>query len=554
MVHGRLSWIWGIIIRHKVDAIIEYDVIVVGGGSAGCVVAGRLSEDPSLSVLLMEAGGSDRHPFSRVPAASGAAVFSPRFNWMYEVEPDPTRAGKVDSWWSGLCLGGGSAINGMMFIRGHRDDYDRWSDLGCTGWDYASVLPYFKRLECNRRGEDEWRGRQGPHSVEELNVDSALTHAWVKAAQEAGIPRSHDLNGAEHEGVDYVQVAQRRGWRESAVQAYLNPVRKRSNLHIQLNSQVTRILFDGARANGIEFVRDGVGQYGKALARAAVILSAGSIASPKLLQLSGIGDAQALKRVGIDGIAHSPGAGKNLQEHTGIRYSFDVNGETLGSRTGPLHNVVQLIRFLVNGKGLLTTPIAHAHAFIRTREKFRTPNIQVTMAPFHVDIAENSAVLSKERIAGGAVGLMRTGSRGEIALRSSDPLEPPRIHYPMLDSGDDIEQLVDACRLARRITEQPAFAGHLVRWRQPDDEVFSGDQLRDFVKDAAFPMYHPVGTCRMGNDAQAVVSPDLKVRGVDGLWVIDASVMPTLVTGNTNATVLMIGEKGADLVRAALAG
>ena len=213
-----------------------------------------------------------------------------------------------------------------------------------------------------------------------------------------------------------------------------------------------------------------------------------------------------------------------------------------------------MFQFLVYGKGLLTTPIAHAHAFVRTREKYGTPNIQVTMAPFHVDIGENRAVLSKERIAGGAVGLMRTGSRGEIALRSSNPLEPPRIHYPMLDSRDDIEQLVDACRLARRITEQPAFAGHLGRWRQPGDEVFSGDQLRDFVKDAAFPMYHPVGTCRMGNDAQAVVGPDLKVRGVNGLWVIDASVMPTLVTGNTNATVLMIGEKGAGLVRSELAG
>ena len=282
-------------------------------------------------------------------------------------------------------------------------------------------------------------------------------------------------------------------------------------------------------------------------------MSAGSIASPELLQLSGIGDAQALRRVGIDSIAHSPGVGKNLQEHTGIRYSFDVNGETLGSRTGPAHNLVQLFRFLVNGKGLLTTPIAHAHAFIRTRAKFRTPNIQVTMAPFHIDIGENSAVLSKERIAGGAVGLMRTRSRGEIGLRSSDPLEPPRIHYPMLDSEEDIEQLIDACRLARKITEQPAFAGYLGRWRHPDDEVFAGNQLREFVKDMAFPMYHPVGTCRMGNDPNSVVDPALKVRGVDGLWVIDASIMPTLVTGNTNATVIMIGERGADLVKSALA-
>ncbi len=528
---------------------------MVGGGTAGCVVAGRLSEDPSLSVLLVEAGGSDRHPFSRVPAASGAAVFSPRFNWMYEVEPDPTRSGKADSWWSGRCLGGGSAINGMMFVRGHRDDYDYWSDLGCAGWDYASVLPYFRRMECNQRGEDEWRSRQGPHSVEDLNVHSPLTRAWVKAALQAGIPGSSDLNGANHEGVDFIQVAQRRGWRESAATAYLHPFRKkRSNLRVQLNTRVTRVLFDGNRANGIEFIRDGIRQPGKVMARAAIIMSAGAIASPNLLQLSGIGDAAALSRSGITCIAHSPGVGKNLQEHTGIRYSFGVNGETLGSRTGPLRNLAQLFQFLVSGKGLLTTPIAHAHAFVCTREKFRTPNVQVTMAPFHIDIGDNSATLSKEKIAGGAVGLMQTRSRGEITLRSPDPLAPPRIHYPLLDSEEDIEQLIDACRLARRITEQPAFAGYLSRWRHPDDEMFAGDQLRDFVKDAAFPMYHPVGTCRMGHDAQAVVGPDLKVRGVDGLWVIDASVMPTLVTGNTNATVLMIGEKGADLVKSALAG
>ena len=528
---------------------------MVGGGSAGCVVAGRLSEDPSLSVLLVEAGGSDRHPYSRIPAASGAAVFSSRFNWMYAAEPDPTRAGKVDSWWSGRCLGGGSAINGMMFVRGHRDDYDRWSELGCHGWDYASVLPYFKRLECNRRGSDEWRSREGPHSVEDLHIDSPLTHDWIKAAQQAGIPRSHDLNGADHEGVDFVQVAQRKGWRESAARAYLRPARKRSNMHIRLNARVTRVLFNGNRANGIEFARaDAVGKAlpEKAFARAAVIMSAGAIATPKLLQLSGIGDGPALNGAGIPTIVQAPGVGKNLQEHTGIRYSFDVNGETLGTRTGFPDNLFQLFQFLVNGKGLLTTPIAHAQAFVRTRAEFKTPNVQITMAPFHIEIGADNAVLSKEKIAGGAVGLMRTQSRGEIMLRSQDPLDPPRIHYPMLGSEDDIDQLVEACLLARKITEQPAFRKKLVRWRQPDDEVFGGNQLREFVKSAAFPMYHPVGTCRMGSDADAVVDPNLKVRGVDGLWVIDASIMPTLVTGNTNATVIMIGEKGADMVRSAL--
>ena len=534
-------------------APIHYDVIVVGGGAAGCVVAGRLSADPSLSVLLVEAGGSDRHLHSRIPAASGAAVFSSRFNWMYEAEPDPTRSGKVDAWWSGRGLGGGSAINGMMFVRGHRNDYDHWAELGCHGWDYESVLPYFKRLECNRRGGDEWRGGSGPHSVEDLHVHSALTQAWVKAVQQAGISRSRDLNGADHEGVDYVQVAQRKGWRESAAQAYLHRAGNRANLRVQLNSRVTRILFEGGRANGIEFVRAGGSQRDKAFARAAVILSAGAIATPKLLQLSGIGDAQRLNQSGIAVVAHSAHVGKNLQEHAGVRYAFDVNGETLGSRTGVWHNLGQLLQFLFRGKGLLTTPIAHAHAFVRTREEFTTPNVQVTMAPFHIELGKDHAALSNKKIAGGALGLMQTHSRGEISLRSPDPLEPPRIHYPMLASEEDVEQLVDACRLARRITQQPAFAGHLARWREPEDEVFAGEQLREFVRAAAFPMYHPVGTCRMGADADAVTDPGLKVKGVDRLWVIDASIMPTLVTGNTNATALMIGEKGAQLVKSALA-
>ena len=512
-----------------------------------------MSEDPSLSVLLVEAGGSDRHLFSRVPAASGSAVFSPRFNWMYEVEPDPTRAGKVDTWWSGLCLGGGSAINGMMFIRGHRDDYDRWSDLGCAGWDYASVLPYFRRMEYNRRGRDEWRGCQGPHSVEDLNVHSPLTHAWVKAAQQAGIRRSDDLNGAHHEGVDYVQVAQRKGWRESTATAYLHPLRKRANLRVQLNTRVTRVLFDGRKAGGIEFIRDGGDRPGRATARAAVIMCAGAIASPKLLQLSGIGAEPALKRSGIACITHSPGVGKNLQEHPGVHYSFEVDGDTLGSRTGPLHNLVQLFTVPRQREGIAdNTDCPRPRVRIRTREELRTPNIQVTMAPFHIEIGENNAALSRQKIAGGAVGLMQTRSRGEVVLRSPDPLDPPRIHYPLLTSEDDIEQLVDACRIARKITEQPAFAGALRRWLEPAHEVFAGDGLRQFVKEMAFPMYHPVGTCRMGNDTDAVVDPELRVRGVDGLWVIDASVMPTLVTGNTNATVVMIGEKGADLVRNAL--
>lgn len=528
----------------------SYDAIVIGGGAAGCVVAGRLSEDPSLSVLLMEAGGSDRRLACRIPAASAAAVFNRELNWMYETEPDPTRAGKADLWWSGRCLGGGSAINGMMFVRGHRNDYDRWAELGCAGWDYESVLPYFKQLESSQRDPGQWRGQSGPHSVEELRVDSPLTRAWVEAAQQAGIPRSPDLNGEKHEGVDFVQAAQCRGWRESTARAYIWPVKKRANLQVRLKAQATRILFDGSRARGVDYVSGG--QSRRALARGAVIVSAGAIGTPKLLQLSGIGDAARLGEFGINSVANLPGVGKNLQEHAGLRYAFEVHGPTLGSQTGPLFNVIQLFHFLFKGKGLLTTPIAHAQAFVRTSPGFRTPNVQVTMAPFHVEISAAGAALSKERIAGGAVGLMRPQSRGEIALRSPEPLAPPLVRYPMLAAEDDVNQLAGACLLARKITQQPAFEKHLARWRQPNEEAFNDNHLEDFIKSEAFPMYHPVGTCRMGIDEGAVVEPNLRVKRVDRLWVIDASIMPTIVTGNTNATVVMIGEKGAELARAAL--
>ena len=456
-------------------------------------------------------------PRSPRPVAPRSSVT--RFNWMYEVEPDPSRAGKVDTWWSGLCLGGGSAINGMMFVRGHRDDYDHWSDLGCAGWDYASagyrISGVWNITGAVRMNGAAARGRPFRGGFERSQPPDPCLDQGGPAGRHPQERRPE--RGGPRGGGFSPRVAQRRGWRESAAQAYLRPARTRANLQIQLThtgNPVCCLMAAGPIVSNSS--KTGIHNPRKALARSAVIISAGAIASPKLLQLSGIGDAKVLNRMGHRAVLQiSPGTGKNLQEHTGIRYSFDVNGETLGSRTGMLHNLGQLFQFLVNGKGLLTTPIAHVPRHSSALERqYRIPNIQVTMAPFHIDIGDNSATLSKEKIAGGAVGLMQTRSRGEITLRSPDPLEPPRIHYPMLDSEEDIEQLIDACRLARRITEQPAFAGYLSRWRHPDDEMFAGDQLRDFVKDAAFPMYHPVGTCRMGHDAQAVVGPDLKVRSV----------------------------------------
>lgn len=531
---------------------MTYDVIVIGGGSAGAVLAARLSEDSQRSVLLLEAGRSDRHPFTRVPALNIAAVQNPEFDWCYKTEPDLSRGGRVDHWAAGKVLGGGSAINGMMFIRGHRNDYDRWaSELGCIGWDHAGVLPYFKRLETSSRGASTWRGGVGPQSVDDLRLQHPLTKAWKAAAAAAGIPHCADLNGECAEGVDDVQVSQRKGWRASTAVEYLHPLKGRANLRIELHAMAQKILIKDGRACGVEYLQGGVTKT--ATARAGVLLSGGTMASPKLLMLSGIGPSEQLRALGIQVQVDAPDVGRNLQDHVGTHFAVAVDQRTMNTDRNPLRMLMHAANFLARGRGPLTTPIGHAQAFVRTRPGLDAPNLQLIMAPLAFDLdAKGKIVLANEPAISQMVAVNHPKSRGSLQLRSANVQETPVINHALLSDDDDLDQLAEGLALARRIAQQAPLVAHVLHERAPFPQLQTHAQLREFARAASMCMYHPVGTCRMGGDSTSVVDPQLRVRGIDGLWVADASVIPALPSGNINATVVMIGEKAADFVRAAL--
>jgi choline dehydrogenase-like flavoprotein len=525
----------------------EFDLIVVGGGSAGCAMAGRLAEGGALRVLLLEAGASDRHYRSLIPALTSAVVQHPDFDWRYVTEPDPSIGGRADVWPGGKRLGGGSAINGMMFIRGHKWDYDHWAELGAEGWDYASVLPYFRRMEDNERGADHWRGVGGPVSVSEDRTRFPVTDAWVAAAVAAGYERSPDLNGALAEGVDYVQYSQRKGMRCSSASAYIHRARAGDRPQVRTKAQVTRILVEQGRAVGVEYVQDGTSRSVRS--RHGVVLSAGSMNSPRMLMLSGIGPAEHLKSIGIDVVHDLPGVGRNLQDHVGTHLVNEVSLPTLNSEAHGFAAFRQVLNYAFRRRGILTTGIAHAQAMVKSRPDLPAPNLQIAFTAFSFDFDETGKlVLRKTPSVSTLVGLMRPSHRGRIMLRSADPFAPPVIEHRQLGSDDDVEQIAEGLEIARRIMAQPPIAQYVISETRPGSALSTREQLRDYVRVAAIPLYHPVGTCRIGKDAMAVVDPDLRVRGLTGLWVADASVMPSLPAANTNATSMMIGDKGADHV------
>jgi choline dehydrogenase len=526
----------------------SWDYVIIGGGSSGCVLANRLSADPALRVLLLEAGGSDAHPFSRIPAATGLAIGSRRMNWFFSAEPDPSRAGRIEMWPAGKLLGGGSSINGMMFVRGNRWDYDHWESLGNPGWGYAGVLPYFRRLEHNERGADEYRGQGGPQHVSEVRISHPLTDAFVEGMQELGVARNPDLNGASQEGVDYCQVSQRRGRRHSTAAAYLDPVRDRPNLAIRLHAVAERVELDGRRAVGVRY-RHGT-ELRVARVRRGVVIAAGAMVSPKLLMLSGIGPAAELSRHGIAVRHELPGVGSSLQEHPGIIVSPHVNVPTLTSDLGPLAILREGWRYLNGGRGALSFPVGHAHAFVRTRDGLPAPNVQIIFSPSAFDHHEKGATPYTRPAITLAVGLCRVRSRGRIGLRSANPADPPVIDYSLLSDDEDVAQLVEGVRFARRVFSTRAFGRYFRDERKPGAEFDSHAALVDVVRTTSFLMYHPCCSCRMGPGRDAVVDAGLRVRGLEGLWVADASVMPTVPAGNINATCIMIGEKAADLIAA----
>ncbi len=521
---------------------MEFDYVIAGAGSAGCVVAARLSEDPATKVLLLEAGPPDRKLMVNVPAGF-SRLFKTERDWNYATVPQDQLRGRELYWPRGKTLGGSSSINAQMWVRGNRRDYDAWAELGNRGWAFEDVLPLFLRIEDTARGALPLRGVGGPVHVADLREPNVATRAFVEAACELGLPRCPDVNGPEQEGVDHVQVTQRRGRRWSAARAYLQPASGRANLAVLTGAHVTRVVLDGDRAVGVEYARQGHREV--AHARAEVILAGGTVNSPQLLMLSGIGPADQLAALGIPVAVDLPGVGQNLQAHlaAGIVVACPQPC-TLASA----ESAANLMRFLVLHRGPLTSNVAEALAFVRVDAGAPAPDVELLFAPAPF-IEHGLRRWPGHAITVGAV-LLQPRSVGAVSLRAADPFAPPLLQPAYLSDpdGDDLRVMVEGLKLAAATLRTRAlapFVGDPVEPRRlPLDEA----ELADHVREKAETLYHPVGTCRMGVDALAVVDPELRVRGVSGLRVADASVMPRIIRGHTHAPATLIGERAADLV------
>ena len=531
----------------------EFDYIVVGAGSAGCVLAGRLSEDPRTRVLLLEAGPPDSSIWIHLPIGYGKTMWSDTLNWRFSTDPDPNMNGRRIYWPRGKTLGGSSSINGLIYIRGQREDYDHWAALGNAGWGYDDVLPYFVKSEGNQRGNSTFHGGDGPLKVSDIGAKHELIEAFIGGAQQIGVPRTDDFNGARQEGAGYYQLTTHKGWRCSTAKAYLTPVRHRTNLKIETNAQATGLVFEGTRAAGVRYTQGGISKTARC--KAEVLLAAGSIQSPQLLQLSGIGPRALLDRHGIRVVHELPGVGENLQDHLQIRLIFEctrpiTTNDQLNSLVGKMTIGLQWLLFR---SGPLAVGINQGGCFMRALKNddgtpvAATPDIQ-----FHV------ATLSAD-MAGGAVHpysgftmsvcQLRPESRGHIRIRSADPFEAPEMQPNYLSTELDRRTAVAGVKAARAIAASAAMQPYVAREVKPGPWAVSDADLLGFCRDTGATIFHPTGTCRMGSDALAVVDTRLRVHGVQGLRVVDCSVMPTLVSGNTNAPAVMLAEKAVDLIR-----
>jgi choline dehydrogenase len=526
---------------------LEFDYIIVGAGSAGCVLAGRLSERASISVLVLEAGGLDSSPWIHIPIGYGKTILDPKLNWRYETERGAEIGDRPMYWPRGKVLGGSSSINGMLYIRGQAQDYDHWRQLGATGWSYDDVLPYFRKAEDQENGSDPFHGVKGPLRVSNLKERNPLCEAFIDSAIETGIPRNDDFNGSSQEGVGYYQLTTRNARRCSAAVAYLRPAMKRPNLRVITQAETDRILFEGKRAVGVAFRRGGVSI--SARARREVIVSGGSINSPKLLLLSGVGPAADLARLGLDVVHDLPGVGENLQDHYGalVTYKSRLPLTINDIMMSPFRQAMVGLQYLLLRSGPLTISAAQVGAFVKSDPRMETPDIQFLFQTFSHD--EYDAGLHKFSGFANAVCPTRPQSRGVLKLRSTDPREAPSMQPNYLSAEYDRRVLVEAIKHSRRVAEKPAIAAHILAEHAPGPDVRSDDEILDYARTTGLSIAHQVGTCKMGEDPMAVVDPSLRVRGLAGLRVVDASIMPTLVSGNTNAPTIMIAEKAADMIR-----
>jgi choline dehydrogenase len=524
----------------------EFDYVIVGAGSAGCVLANRLSANGKHSVLLLEAGPKDTNIWIHVPIGYGKLFKEKSVNWMYQTEPEPGLGGRQVFQPRGKVLGGSSSINGLLYVRGQHEDYDRWRQRGNVGWGYDDVLPYFKKAENQQRGADDYHGSGGPLSVSDWRHDDPLSEAFVKAAVETGIPFNPDFNGATQEGAGFFQTTTRRGRRASSAFSYLKPAKNRGNLHIETSALAQRIVFEGKRAKAVEYKQDG--HLRTARARKELLVSSGAYNSPQLLQLSGVGPADLLKTHGINVVLDAPGVGSDLQDHLQVRIvTRCAQTITLNDVVNhPVRRVMAGVRWALARSGPLTIAAGTSGAFFKTNPRLASPDIQIHFIPFSTDkMGENLHSFSGFTA---SVCQLRPESRGSLKIRSANPGDPPEIRVNYLATETDRAAFIDGLKILRKILAAPALKAYCVDEVYPGADVTSDEDVLDFCRKTGSTVYHPTSTCRMGNDPMAVVDQRLRVRGIDGLRVVDASVMPDLMSGNTNAPTIMIAEKASDMI------
>jgi choline dehydrogenase len=525
---------------------VDCDYAIVGAGSAGCVLANRLSADGA-KVVLLEAGPPDWHPMIHVPAGVLHLLYNKSVNWMYASEPEPGTNGRSIHWPRGRVLGGSSSINGMLFIRGNQADYDGWAQMGCQGWSYADCLPHFMSMECYEPGDASFRGKDGPLRIEDYRTVLPLTHRFVEAAQQAGFAFTPDFNTARHVGVGYSQMSRNGRFRGSTASTFLAEARKRANLQIETNALASRLILEGKRCTGVAYTKRGKEKVLRAARE--VIVAGGSINSPHLLQVSGIGPASHLQSIGVEVLHDLPGVGANLSDHYAVRVSYRIrNARTINEYSRGLKLAGEVARWLTRGDGALTFGVTSAQVFCLSREGLASPDIQLLFSPASYD-ERVFGTLEKEPGATVAVSIARPESRGSIMATSADPAVRPLIRPNYLSAQRDNDVLLAGFAHVRRIFAAPALAQHVVHETAPGANVQADEDLLDFARGNGTTLYHPVGTCKMGTDDRAVVDPRLRVHGIGGLRVVDASIMPTVTTANTNAPTIMIAEKASAMIR-----